>query len=160
MKKYIRKRKISHLFPDFHFSIWLIQPAIKVRCQKDRFALLHWQSFPPAPLLFTDCNVHLSLSGLVDYLDTCSRKEHSHLNQPAPLQWMNCTQRINITSGFTGKRNSKLNSYSFWPFAPCPWATHKITQRPSQSVCSLKYSHSKWECCASHLWTAEPFHAH
>lgn len=25
---------------------------------------------------------------------------------------------------FTGKRNSKVKSYRYWPFAPWPWATH------------------------------------
>lgn len=61
--------KKSHLFPNFHLGIRLIQPAVKVRWQEDGFALLWSESFPPASLLLPHRDVYLPLRGLVAHLD-------------------------------------------------------------------------------------------
>lgn len=63
-------KKKKHFFLNLHLGVWLVQPAVKVRCQEDRFTLLKGQPFPPASLLFPHCDVYLPLCGLVSHLHT------------------------------------------------------------------------------------------
>lgn len=51
----------THLGSQFHLCVGFIQPAIKVRGQKQWALLLLGESLPPAAHLLLDCDVHLPL---------------------------------------------------------------------------------------------------
>lgn len=52
---------LAHLGSQLHFRIRFIQPAIKVRGQKQWALLLLGEPFPPMTPLLLDCDVHLPL---------------------------------------------------------------------------------------------------
>lgn len=55
----------SYLRLKLHLCVGLVQPAVKVRGQKQRLLALQCEPVPPALLLLLYLNVHLTLGGLV-----------------------------------------------------------------------------------------------